>query len=361
MTAFITGLGAPGTGGPGLRRPAPRVESSIVSAIGGTPLVALDRLFDQHFRVFAKCERFNPGGSIKDRPARSMIERALKTGVIVPGTTTVVESTSGNLGIALAQVCAFYGIALTCVTDPKATAQNVALMRAYGARVEVVDHRDPSTGEYLPVRVSRVQQLLAATPDAYWPNQYASAMNSAAHRTTMQEIWESLDGSLDYLFCTAGSCGTLRGCAEYVAEHRLPVTVCAVDAMSSVIFGPPSAAEAAQPRRIPGHGAAIVPALFAAGLADRLIKVSDDDCVRACRALLAREAILAGGSSGAVVAAVAEAAAWIEPGATCAVILADGGDRYLDTIYSDAWVRANVPSAGSPGPGTPGPDLRWRP
>ncbi|MEV6797611.1 2,3-diaminopropionate biosynthesis protein SbnA [Micromonospora rifamycinica] len=320
-----------------------RTETDVISTIGGTPLIALDRLFDpDRFQVYGKCERFNPGGSIKDRSARSMIEQALKTGAIVPGRSTVVESTSGNLGVALAQLCNFYRVGLICVIDPKTTAQNAAIMRAYGARLELVDQPDPQTGEYLPTRLGRVRELLASVPDAYWLNQYANERNSQAHHTTMREIHEALPDRLDYLFCTAGTCGTLRGCAEFVRDHQLDVTIVAVDAVNSAIFGPPAPWERSHRRLIPGHGAAMVPPLLRAGLADRLIKVTDADCVRACRELLAQESVLAGGSSGAAIAALQSAAEWIEPGAVCVAILPDGGDRYLNTIYSDRWVREHI-------------------
>lgn len=313
-------------------------DPDIVATIGGTPLVALDRLFPPaRFQVYAKCERFNPGGSIKDRAAKSMIEHAIRAGKLVPGVSTVVESSSGNLGIALAQLCNFYRLNLICVIDPRTTPQNAAIMRAYGARVEVVD-RDPATGEYLPARIERVRSLLESVPDAYWPNQYANEHNSRAHHHTMREIHEALPGGPDHLFLAAGTTGTLRGCAEYIRDHGLATNVVAVDAVGSVIFGPPEPWELTHRRTIPGHGAAVVPPLLRPGLADRIVKVTDLDCVRGCRQLLAQESILAGGSSGAVVAALQDAASWIEPGATCVAVLPDGGDRYLDTVYSDSWV-----------------------
>ncbi|MCN9243057.1 2,3-diaminopropionate biosynthesis protein SbnA [Streptomyces sp. RY43-2] len=315
----------------------------IVATIGGTPLVALDRLFPPaRFQVYAKCERFNPGGSIKDRAAKSMIEHALRSGKLVPGISTVVESSSGNLGIALAQLCNFYRLSLICVVDPRTTQQNAAIMRAYGAQVEVVD-RDPATGEYLPARIERVRALLESVPDAYWPNQYANEYNARAHRHTMREICEALPGGPDYLFLAAGTTGTLRGCAEYIQESGLATRVVAVDAVGSVIFGPPEPWERGHRRTIPGHGAAVVPPLLRPGLADRVVKVTDLDCVHGCRRLLAEESILAGGSSGAVIAALTAAADWLEPGATCVAVLPDGGDRYLDTIYSDAWVEHRFP------------------
>ncbi|MEU6483373.1 2,3-diaminopropionate biosynthesis protein SbnA [Streptomyces sp. NPDC046887] len=315
-------------------------DPDILATIGATPLVALDRLFPpERFRVYAKCERFNPGGSIKDRAARSMIEHALSTGELVPGVSTVVESTSGNLGVALAQLCNFHRLRLICVTDPRTTPQNTAIMRAYGAAVEVVD-RDPESGEYLPSRIRRVRELLRTAPGAYWPDQYGNEHNARAHHHTMREIHEALPGAPDYLFVAAGTTGTLRGCAEYIAAEGLPTRVVAVDAVGSVIFGPPEPWERGHHRTIPGHGAAVVPPLLRTGLADRVVKMTDLDCVRGCRSLLAEESILAGGSSGAVTAALLDAAPGIAPGATCVAILPDGGDRYLDTIYSDSWVES---------------------
>jgi cysteine synthase A len=322
-------------------RPHRPSEPDIVATIGGTPLVALDRLFaPSRFQVYAKCERFNPGGSIKDRAAKSMIEQAIGSGRLIPGVSTVVESSSGNLGIALAQLCNFYRLNLICVVDPRTTAQNLAIMRAYGARVEVVEHRDPATGEYLPARIGRVRSLLESVPDAWWPNQYANEDNARAHHTTMREICEALPGGPDYLFLAAGTCGTLRGCAEYIRDNRLGTRVVAVDAVGSVIFGPPAPWESTHRRTIPGHGAAVVPPLLQPGLADRVVKVTDSECIRGCRRLLAAESILAGGSSGAVIAALQQAPSWIEQGATCVAVLPDGGDRYLDTIYSDQWVES---------------------
>ncbi|GGV79745.1 MULTISPECIES: 2,3-diaminopropionate biosynthesis protein SbnA [Streptomyces] len=342
MTVVASGGRTPALGATRTREP------DIVATIGSTPLVALDRLFPPaRFQVYAKCERFNPGGSIKDRAAKSMIEHAIRSGKLVPGVSTVVESSSGNLGIALAQLCNFYRLKFICVVDPRTTRQNTAIMRAYGATVEVVD-RDPATGEYLPARLERVRTLLRTVPDAYWPNQYANEYNARAHHHTMREICEALPGGPDYLFVAAGTTGTLRGCAEYIRESGLATRVVAVDAVGSVIFGPPEPWEQGHRRTIPGHGAAVVPPLLRPDLADRVVKVTDLDCVRGCRRLLAKESILAGGSSGAVIAALEGAADWLEPGTTCVAVLPDGGDRYLDTIYSDAWVESRFQDENPP-------------
>ncbi|MFB0619336.1 2,3-diaminopropionate biosynthesis protein SbnA [Streptomyces sp. AGS-58] len=308
--------------------------AGVLGTIGGTPLVELAKLAPgRHFTTYAKLEGFNPGGSMKDRAALGMLRELIRDGTLVPGRSVVVESSSGNLGIGLAQICAYYGLRFICVVDPRTNRQNIAVMRALGAEVEVVSECDPQTGEYLPVRIRRISQLIARIPGAYWPNQYANPLNARAHRQTMREILEAAPGGVDYVFCATSSCGTLRGCAEYVRDRGLPVTVVAVDATGSAIFGGVPAS-----RLIPGHGAAVRPALYRDGLADEVVHVTDLDCVVGCRRLAAREAVLAGGSSGALVAAVDQLADRIPAGARCAVVLPDRGERYLDTIYDDEWV-----------------------
>ncbi|CRK57302.1 Cysteine synthase [Alloactinosynnema sp. L-07] len=315
----------------------PNAGAGVLSAVGATPLVELTKLVPGGgFRAFAKLEAGNPGGSIKDRSAHAMLTDAIETGTVIPGRSTVVESSSGNLGIGLAQACRYFDVRFICVVDPRTNTQNIAIMRAYGADVHTVTDKDPATGEYLPTRIRRVRQLVATLPNAYWPNQYANPRNAWAHRTTMREIVDALDGRLDYLLCTTSSCGTLRGCADYAREIGLPTRIVAVDAECSAIFHQPVGR-----RLIPGHGAAMRPGLYTAGLADEVVHVSDLDCVVGCRRLANREAILAGGSSGAVISALLRLRDRIPDGATCAVILADTGTRYLDTIYDDAWVAAH--------------------
>jgi cysteine synthase A len=312
-------------------------DAGVLATIGATPLVGLNRLLPgSPFRTFAKLEAANPGGSIKDRSAYVMLANAIDAGLAVPGRSVVVESSSGNLGIGLAQACRYFGLRFICVVDPRTNAQNIAIMRAFGTEVEVVTARDPATGEYLPTRKRRVRELVATLPDAYCPDQYANPANAWAHRTTMREIVEALGGRLDYLLCSISSCGTLRGCAEYAREQGLPVRIVAVDAEGSAITRP-----ARGPRLLPGHGATVAPALYRAGLADEVVHVSDLDCVVGCRRLAGREAILAGGSSGAVVSALLRMADRIPVGATCVLIMPDSGERYLDTIYDDAWAAAH--------------------
>jgi len=303
------------------------MNDGVLSAIGDTPLIRLSRVFpDLHFNLYAKLEGHNPGGSMKDRPALSIIRRAIETGLITPE-TVIIESSSGNMGVGLAQVCAYYNLHLICVVDRRTNLQNIKLMRAYGAEIEMTET------ECLQARLDRVKTLLRKHKNSFWPNQYANLYNPISHHRTMEEIVNALSGKVDYFFCATSTCGTLRGCAEYVRSKDLATKIYAVDAKGSVIFGGQSAR-----RLIPGHGAAVVPELYQHDLADRCIHVSDIDCVVGCRRLVKSEAILAGGSAGGIVMAVEEVRSTIPNGSNCVILFADRGERYIDTIYSDAWV-----------------------
>ncbi len=309
------------------------MRSGILSLVGHTPIVELNQFSkNSHFRLFAKLEAFNPGGSIKDRPALNIIETALGRGDIAPG-GTVIESSSGNMGIGLAQACRYYGMRLVCVVDTKTTAQNIGILKAYGAEIDLVSNPDPATGEFLQARINRVQSLLQSIPNSFWPDQYSNIQNAIAHEQTMHEIATELDNKVDYLFCSTSTCGTIRGCATYARNHELQTKVLAVDAIGSVLFGDKPAK-----RLIPGHGAAVVPKLLKRDLIDGVIHVSDLECVVGCRRLVRDEAILVGGSSGAVIMAIERMRDIIGAGATCVAIFPDRGERYLDSIYSDGWV-----------------------
>jgi cysteine synthase A len=285
-----------------------------------------------HFQLYAKLEALNPGGSMKDRPAFRILSEGLASGEIT-GDTVVIESSSGNMGIGLAQACSYFGLKFICVVDLKTTAQNIRLIEAYGAQVVQVTEPDAQTGEFLQARLNRVRDLMASTKNAFWPNQYANFNNARAHRQTMHEIVAALGGKVDRLFCATSTCGTLRGCAEYARQQELSTRIIAVDAVGSVIFGGPPAK-----RLLPGHGAAVRPALFQDDLADQVVHVTDQECITGCHLLARREAILAGGSSGAVIMAVDRIRSTVPDGAVCVVILPDRGERYLDTVYSHKWV-----------------------
>ena len=309
------------------------MNDSVLKAIGKTPLVRLSRVIpDLHFKLFAKLEGLNPGGSTKDRPAFNIIQHGIDTGRI-ESDTVVIESSSGNMGVGLAQACAYFGLRFICVIDPKTTTQNMNLLKAYGAEVDMVLEPDKTTGEYLQARLNRVKSLLDSMANTFWPNQYSHRYNPIAHHQTMHEIVTELNGEVDFFFCATSTCGTIRGCAEYVQRHKLGTRIFAVDAVGSVIFGGVNGK-----RLLPGHGSAVRPALYHPYLAEQCIHVTDLECVLGCRRLVRQEAILAGGSSGAVLMAVERMKDQIPRDATCAVIFADRGERYLDTIYSDTWV-----------------------
>jgi cysteine synthase A len=291
------------------------------------------------FRLLAKLESLNSGGSIKDRPALEILQAALQSGEIGLD-TVIVESSSGNMGIGLAQACAYHGLRLICVVDVKASSQNVRILEAYGATVDVVHAPDPET--LLPARLARVRQILAEVGDAFWPNRYANQLNSGAHfRTTMHEVATALHGQVDYLLCATSTCGTVRGCSEYVRGHGLSTRVVAVDAVGSLIF-----ANERGPRHLPGMGAGVLPPLCDPQYIDEVVHVSDLECIAGCRRLVRREGILAGASSGGLVAAVKKIENRIPAGSTFVLILPDRGERYLDTVYCDAWVQDHFGEVG---------------
>jgi 2,3-diaminopropionate biosynthesis protein SbnA len=305
----------------------------ILSAIGNTPLIRLNRLSEESgLHLYAKMELLNPGGSAKDRPALRMILEAWKAGKIGPG-STIIESSSGNMAISLAMICSCTGMRFISVIDPRTTDTNHRILMASGAEIDLVEQPDPESGEFLPARLKRVQELLAEIPGSFWPNQYANPDNYLSHyHTTMKEIAEQL-GRVDALFCSVSTCGTIRGLAEYARDHRMGTKIVAADARGSAIFGGYK-----ERRRFPGLGAGIVPPFCRADLVDRIVHVTDLEMVESCRELACKEAILAGASSGAVLAAVRHMKQELPPGSVCVVILHDKGERYLDTVYSDAWV-----------------------
>ena len=311
--------------------------ASARGVVGNTPLVPLDRFSDRtDLEIWAKLEMMNPGGSSKDRSAARMIEDALESRMIGRG-STVIESTSGNLGIGLAHACRAHGLGLICVVDSRTDESKIEKIRSLGGEVRVVVEPDPRTGDLLTARLELVRRLTAVTPGAWWPDQYSNESNPAAHTETMAEIDSALSGDVDWLFVATSTTGTLRGCCDYVLEAKRDTKVVAVDAVGSVLFG----GDRGQ-RRLPGLGAGVATALSRDAWFDRLIRVTDLDCAIGCRRLLAREGIFAGASSGGVAMAFESFAPLLEPGARCAMIFADGGEGYVRTAYDDAWVEREL-------------------
>jgi cysteine synthase A len=314
--------------------------SGALAAIGDTPLVPLMQLpASASHRLYGKLEGLNPAGSSKDRPALAMIRQGIEDGLIGPD-TVIIESSSGNMAIGLAQVCASLGLRLICVVDKKTAKANVRLIQLYGAQAEVVMEPDPATGELLPARLTRVRELQDAIPDTFWTNQYTNLENAGSHtRSTMPEIAKALNGVVDWLFCPTGTFGLLRGCAEYVRSQGMSTTIVGVDAAGSLIF---DSSTAGATRRLPGLGAAVRPPLFDATLFDRVAHVSDADCVAGCRELVRREGLLLGASSGGVLAAMVRLVPEIPVGSIVVGIFPDRGERYLDTVFDDAWVTEHL-------------------
>ena len=306
----------------------------MLDAIGDTPLVELDRYLERSdIRVWAKLECLNPGGSAKARPAARMLSDAIARGEVGHG-TTIVESTSGNMGVGLAQVCRFHGMRLICVVDSRTTKLNLQTMRALGAEIRMITEPDYVGGDLLEARLNEVARLVETVPGSFWPNQYSNRSNPAAHSDgTAREIDEVLDGRVDHLLVAVSTAGTLAGCASYIGEAGRPTNLIAVDAVGSALFGGSPA-----PRRLPGYGAGVETPMSRGLDPDRIVRVSDIDAVVACRRLVDREAILAGASSGAVAAALSALAPEFEPGSRIAMIFHDGGTGYLDSVYDDDWV-----------------------
>lgn len=313
----------------------------VVDAIGDTPLVRMRRYpGDAPLELWGKLEMCNPGGSSKARPAARMIADALRNGTVGPG-TTVIESSSGNMAIGLAQACRFHGLRLICVLDSRANDSSVRILRALGADVRIVTEPDRVTGDLLTARLALVARLAEWIPDSFWPDQYSNASNPAAHEEgTMREIDAALDGDVDYVLVAAGTAGTLRGCANYLHAHGRETRLIAVDAVGSALFGGKPG-----PRKLPGHGAGVESALSTGLDLHQVIRVSDLDCAIGCRRLLDREAIFAGASSGAVAIAIERLAPALAPGARCVIVLPDGGSAYLDTVYDDGWIARELGSA----------------
>ncbi|PRX50351.1 cysteine synthase A [Prauserella shujinwangii] len=314
---------------------AESVGESVLDCVGGTPVVALRRLFPgPDVEVLAKLELMNPGGSMKDRSARYIVESGLRDGTIPPG-CRLVESSSGNFGIALAMAARVHGLEFTCVVDPKTTKANVAILRRLGADVETVSEPDESGG-YLGTRLRRVRELLAAVPGSVWVNQYANDRNwQAYYHGTGAELAEQLAHPPGYLFAAVSTTGSILGCARRLRERFPGLRVVAVDAAGSVVFG-----GAPGHRELPGIGSSRVPELCRPDEVDEVVHVDDVDAALGCRELLATEGIFAGGSSGSVVAAVARTLPRLPKPCRVVAILPDRGDRYLDLVYDDDWLAA---------------------
>jgi 2,3-diaminopropionate biosynthesis protein SbnA len=279
-----------------------------------------------------KCEGFNFAGSIKLKIATEMVEAAARNGALTPD-SILVESSSGNLGVALSMVAASMGYLFMCITDSRCNLTARRLMESLGSHVHIVSEPDPVHG-FLGARLDYVRTLCASDDRYVWLNQYTNEENWKAHyRKTAPAIARQFP-DLDVLFVGAGTCGTLMGCARYFRDWHRPVRIVAIDSVGSVTFG-----GAPGRRMIPGLGTSIRPPLLDESYVDEVVCVEEADTIRACHRL-ARRGFLFGGSTGTVVSGAMGWLAEYEGRELTAVAIApDLGERYLDTIYQSNWLQ----------------------
>ncbi|MGP6174307.1 pyridoxal-phosphate dependent enzyme [Corynebacterium sp. A21] len=321
-----------------MKAPDGASTAGIRGTIGNTPLVQLERLTAREdIKVWAKLEEFNPGSSAKDRTAAALVDAGIQSGLLTDG-VSVVESSSGNLGIALARECLLHHWPFHCVVDPRANVRTVAIMQAFGATVHLVEEPDPATGDWLAARRNRVRELLTELPGSVTLDQYSNRAAFRAHSEgTMREILASLGHAPDLLFVAMSTTGTLGGCIKRLKAENAPTQVLGVDAEGSVLFGGSRGA-----RNLPGFGAGVSPALERDVKPDEIIRVADVDSVVGARLLVHREGILAGASGGAVIAALMGRINTLPAGAEVVLILHDSGAAYVETVYDDDWVRETL-------------------
>jgi N-(2-amino-2-carboxyethyl)-L-glutamate synthase len=313
-------------------------EEGIVSVISVPQAFNEDNLFVDLHGIFGqslylKCEGFNFAGSIKLKAATEMVEAAERNGVLTPD-SILIESSSGNLGVALSMIAASKGYRFMCVTDSRCNLSTRLLMEALGSEVHIVNEPDPVDG-FLGARLAYVKARCASDPRYVWLNQYGNQGNWRSHfRTTAPAIAREFP-QLDVLFVGAGTTGTLMGCARWFRQWHRPVRIVAIDTVGSVIFGGPPAR-----RMIPGLGMTVRPPLLDESYVDEVVRVEEADAIRTCHQL-ARRGFLFGGSTGTVVSgALSWLAAHDADGLTAVTISPDLGERYLDTVYQTNWIEA---------------------
>jgi cystathionine beta-synthase len=317
-----------------------RVFDRISQAVGWTPMVRLGSTVDDfESEVFAKIEFLNPMGSVKDRIARYMIEKAIEEGRLHSG-DMVVENSSGNTAMGLAMMSVLHDLRCTMVVRRQTSKEKLDCLRAMGINLVLVDGELPPEDPDSYNRKAR--EIVASTPGAFFPDQHNNRENSEAHyHTTGPEIWRQMGGQIDYLVAGIGTGGTICGVARYLKEQDSSIQVIAVDPEGSVFYdyfhsghhGDPA------PYLVEGLGDEEIIGCPDFELIDDMYRVSDRQALRAARGLARREAILAGGSSGAALWGVRELAARLDTPARIVTIFPDSGTRYLSTIFNDEWMK----------------------
>jgi cystathionine beta-synthase len=318
----------------------PGVYDSVEDLVGGTPMVRLHRSVGAFpGQVLAKLEYLNPMGSVKDRIARHMIRTALEEGVLQAG-DVIVESSSGNTAMGMAMMAVLHGLDCRMVVRRQTSPEKLDSLRAMGVDLVLVDGDLPPED---PESYNRkAVQVIRETGGAYYPDQHNNRANNEAHyRTTGPEIWEQMEGRIDFLVAGMGTGGTICGVARYLKERDPRVRVVAVDPVGSVFhdyFRTGKPGERGR-YRLEGLGDEEIIGCPEWELIDDMITVSDGEAFLAARDLARTEAILAGGSSGAALHGVRRLIERLERPARIATLFPDSGARYLSTIYNDEWMR----------------------
>lgn len=305
-----------------------RIYTKAEQLIGGTPLLSLEATasaLGTASKILAKLEFFNPGGSVKDRVAREMLDEAERAGKLTRD-TVIIEPTSGNTGIGLASVGVRRGYRVIIVMPDSMSAERRTLMSAFGAELVLTDGALGMAGA-----IAKARELADSFESAFIPDQFSNPANANAHyKTTAPEIWADTDGNIDYFVAGVGTGGTLTGCARYLKEKNPNIKIIAVEPQNSAVLSGGSAG----PHGLQGIGAGFVPDVLDTSLIDEIITVSDADAFEAARELGKSEGVLAGISAGAALYAaklIARREECMVKSKNIVVIVPDTGDRYLST------------------------------
>jgi len=309
-----------------------RIAKNVTELIGHTPLVQLNRIPQTEgcvAQLVVKLEGMNPAASIKDRIGKSMIEAAEAAGLIEPGKTVLVEPTTGNTGIALAMVAATKGYRLIVTMPDTMSAERRAMLKAYGAELELTPGRLFSQGA-----VDRANEIVASMPNAFMPNQFQNPANPQVHReTTAQEIWDDTEGQVDIVVAGVGTGGTITGLAEKLKQYKPALQAIAVEPHNSPVLS----GGAAGLHKIQGIGAGFIPPVLRIELIDEVIQVNDEAAIAYSRRLAREEGLISGISTGANLCAAIQVGKRPENAGKLIVLIQPSfGERYLSTGIFDA-------------------------